>query len=60
MRDRKSKMYTSEELLHEINKMKDALLNMPYDIECLSHHELVMKSQELDRLISMYQSLLSS
>jgi len=50
-------MVKSEELLHEINKVRDDLLNMPFDLECLSHQELVLKSQELDRLISMYQSM---
>ncbi|MGD6964400.1 Spo0E family sporulation regulatory protein-aspartic acid phosphatase [Fictibacillus phosphorivorans] len=50
-------MYTSEELLQEINKIRESLLNMPYDLQCLSNQELVVKSQELDRLISMYQSM---
>jgi Spo0E like sporulation regulatory protein len=49
-------MYTSEQLIEEITKIREDLLNLPYDIKCLSSHELVLKSQELDRLISLYQS----
>ncbi|MGA4722169.1 Spo0E family sporulation regulatory protein-aspartic acid phosphatase [Fictibacillus nanhaiensis] len=49
-------MYTCEQLLEEITRIREDLLNLPYDIECLSSHELVSKSQELDRLISLYQS----
>jgi Spo0E like sporulation regulatory protein len=49
-------MYTSEQLLQEITKVREDLLNLPYDLACLSNKELVSKSQELDRLISLYQA----
>jgi Spo0E like sporulation regulatory protein len=49
-------MQTCEQLLQEINKVKNKLLQVHYTIEHLSDPELVQISQELDTLITLYQT----
>ncbi len=49
-------METCEQLKQELNKIRDELLQKNYNIECLSDPDLVSKSQELDTLITLYQT----
>jgi Spo0E like sporulation regulatory protein len=49
-------MQTCEQLLQEINKIKNKLLQLNYTIGHLSDPELVRVSQELDTLIILYQT----
>jgi Spo0E like sporulation regulatory protein len=49
-------MFTCEQLLQEINRVKDELLQQSYTLECLTDPILVKKSQELDILITLYQA----
>ncbi|WP_419181343.1 Spo0E family sporulation regulatory protein-aspartic acid phosphatase [Fictibacillus nanhaiensis] len=48
-------MYTCEQLIRKIDNLRDELINISYNMDCLSDPELVRKSQELDRLISLFQ-----
>ncbi|MDR7074676.1 Spo0E family sporulation regulatory protein-aspartic acid phosphatase [Fictibacillus barbaricus] len=49
-------MITCEQLLQEIARVKNELLQQTYTIECLTDPVLLKKSQELDDLISLYQA----
>lgn len=49
-------MQSCEQLLQEINKVRNELIQKKYTIEHLSDPELVRISQKLDVLISIYQS----